>query len=140
MSFKVKLLSKKSIAPTKGTEDSAGWDLYATEDILLIPGATGVVGTGIAVQIPHGWCGLLTHRSSLGFRLDTIASFGIVDADFRGEVKVKLFNLGESGVHIKKGDRFAQLVVVPVMCDPFYIVEDLEDTSRGSGGYGSTGV
>ena len=139
--IKVKLLNKSAKVPTKATEGSAGYDIYSTVDALIIPGTSAKINTGIALQIPTGNVGLLTHRSSLGFRLDTISSFGIIDSDYRGEVKVKLLNLGSDGVQIKKGDRVAQLVVVPIWSQQNLIVTDeLSETQRGEGGFGSTGV
>lgn len=139
--IKVKLLNKKAKVPTKGTPSSAGWDLYASKTVLLVPGESIEVPTGIALEIPEDWVGLLTHRSSLGFKLDTIASFGVIDSDYRGEVKVKLFNLGEEGAWIKAGDRFAQLVIVPYLhWGEMEIVTELSDTARGTGGLGSTGA
>ena len=138
--IRCKKLNKKATIPTKATSGSAGFDFYAMEDHLIVPGATEVICTGIALSIPKGWVGYLTHRSSLGFRLDTIASFGIIDEDYRGEIKVKLLNLGTDGVHIKKGDRFAQLVVSPYYIQAnLMVVEDLDETLRGEGGIGSSG-
>jgi dUTP pyrophosphatase len=137
--FNVQLLTKASKLPTKGTSGSAGWDLYATKDHLIVPGATEVINTGVAVSIPEGWCGLLTHRSSLAFRLDTTASLGVIDSDFRGEIKVKLFNHGTDGLRIKAGDKFAQMVIVPY-CGQMRVVDTLDNTDRGAAGFGSTGV
>lgn len=138
--MKVKLLHPSAICPTRGTAWSAGWDLYAVEDIIIIPGTSEVIPLGIAVDVGKGNFGLLTHRSSFGFKLDTIASFGCVDADYRGEVKVKLFNLGADGVYIKTGDRVAQLLIVPVEMKGIEVLEELEETFRGEGGFGHSGV
>ena len=136
--MKVKLIHPDAIIPTRATPWSAGWDLYAVEDTLIIPGASEVIPLGIAVDVGRGNFGLLTHRSSFGFKLDTIASFGVIDADYTNEVKVKLFNLGADGVHIKKGDRVAQLLVVPVDMRSVEVVEELEETTR-KGGLGWSG-
>ena len=108
------------------------------EDTLIIPGASEVIPLGLAVDVGRGNFGLLTHRSSFGFKLDTISSFGVIDADYTNEVKVKLFNLGADGVHIKKGDRVAQLLVVPVDMRSVEVVEELEETTR-KGGLGWSG-
>lgn len=137
--MKVKLLYPESIAPTRATTWSAGWDLYAIEPIIIVPGSSAVIPTGVAVDVGRGNFGLLTHRSSFAFKLDTIASFGVIDADFRGEVKVKLFNLGTDGVRIEPGDRVVQLLVLPVSMRCLEVVEELEETSR-TGGFGSSGV
>jgi len=136
--MKVKLIHPDAIVPTRATPWSAGWDLYAVEDTLIIPGASEVIPLGIAVDVGRDNFGLLTHRSSFGFKLDTIASFGVIDADYTNEVKVKLFNLGADGVHIKKGDRVAQLLVVPVDMRSVEVVEELEETTR-KGGLGWSG-
>ena len=136
-----KKLNEEARIPTKATKGSAGWDLYSLEDVIITSGFSEVVSTGIAVEIPENWVGLLTHRSSLAFKLDTISSFGVIDNDYRGEIKVKLFNMGSDGVRIKAGDRFAQLVVVPSYCQLEMVDSDiLSDTDRGDGGMGSTGV
>ena len=136
--MKVKLIHPDAIVPTRATPWSAGWDLYAVEDTLIIPGASEVILLGIAVDVGRDNFGLLTHRSSFGFKLDTISSFGVIDADYTNEVKVKLFNLGADGVHIKKGDRVAQLLVVPVDMRSVEVVEELEETTR-KGGLGWSG-
>ena len=136
--MKVKLIHPDAIVPTRATPWSAGWDLYAVEDTLIIPGASEVILLGIAVDVGRDNFGLLTHRSSFGFKLDTISSFGVIDADYTNEVKVKLFNLGPDGVHIKKGDRVAQLLVVPVDMRSVEVVEELEETTR-KGGLGWSG-
>ena len=73
----IKLLHPDAVVPTRGTSSSAGWDLYAIEDTIIYPGDNAVIPTGIAIEIPNGWFGLLTHRSSLAFKVDTIASLGI---------------------------------------------------------------
>ena len=136
--MKVKLIHPDAIVPTRATPWSAGWDLYAVEDTLIIPGTSEVIPLGIAVDVGRDNFGLLTHRSSFGFKLDTISSFGVIDADYTDEVKVKLFNLGADGVHIKKGDRVAQLLVVPVDMRSVEVVEELEETTR-KGGLGWSG-
>jgi len=136
--MKVKLIHPDAIVPTRATPWSAGWDLYAVGDTLIIPGTSEVIPLGIAVDVGRDNFGLLTHRSSFGFKLDTIASFGVIDADYTNEVKVKLFNLGVDGVHIKKGDRVAQLLVVPVDMRSVEVVEELEETTR-KGGLGWSG-
>lgn len=139
--IRVKLLHEKAKAPTKATPGSAGWDIYAIEDTVIPPGFSEILNTGIAMEIPKGWVGMLSHRSSLAFKLDTIVSMGIIDQDFTGEIKIKLFNLGlEEGLYIKAGDRVAQIVVVPSYAqENIMIVEELSKTERGEGGFGHTG-
>ena len=136
----IQLLNDKAKVPTRSTTGAAAFDLYATEDILIIPGTSEVVPTGIAMKIPEGWFGLLTHRSSMAFRGDCIASLGIIDSDFTAEVKIKMFNLGAEGIHIKAGERVAQIAFIEsYQGTQLKVVEQLPSTKRGAGGFGSTG-
>lgn len=139
--LKIQRLHPDAPVPSKGTEYSAGLDLCSMDDVIIIPGLSETISTGIAVQIPIGWFGLLTHRSSLAFKQDCVASLGVIDGDFTGEIKVRLFNHGPEGVYIKKGDRVAQLVLVKYFHmdnTTMGIVEQLDQTARGTGGFGST--
>lgn len=106
----IQLLNERAQVPTRSTSGAAAFDLYATEDILIIPGTSEVVPTGVAMRIPEGWFGLLTHRSSMAFKGDTIASLGIIDHCFTEEIKIKLFNLGVGGIYIKIGDKVGEVV------------------------------
>lgn len=106
----IKLLSEDAKVPTRATNGSAAFDLYSTEDVLIIPGMGEVVPTGVTMIIPEGWFGLLTHKSSMAFRGDTIASLRIIDHCFTEEIKMKLFNLGTDGIHIKVGDKVGEIV------------------------------
>ena len=138
--IKVKHLTESARTPTRATSGAGAFDLYASEDTLILPVSSAVIGTGIALEIPPGWMGLMSHRSSMAFKLDCIASLGYVDADFRGEVKVKLFNLGNDGVYIKAGDRIAQIAFIETyQGNQLELVEDLTSTKRNVGGMGSTG-
>jgi len=136
---KVTKLNEDSIVPTKGSMWAGAYDLYSTEDILILPGMSEVIGTGVALEIDRGWLGVLTHRSSMAFKLDCVSSLGYIDSDYRGELKVKIFNHGIDGVHLKKGDRFAQIAFVPHYAGDLVEVDSLSETIRGAGGFGSTG-
>ena len=127
--------------PAHAHPGDGGVDLYAREAARLRPGARAVVATGIAVAIPEGHAGLVTPRSGLAARhgISVANGPGLVDAGFRGEIKVILVNLSDEEFTIDRGDRIAQLVVVPVAVQEFVVVDDLEATIRGSGGFGSTG-
>lgn len=130
------------IAPTYAQPGDAGADLCASEDVTLEPGQRLVVGTGVRVALPEGTVGMVTPRSGLAARagLSIVNSPGIIDAGYRGELKVCLINLDkESEIVIHRGDRIAQLVIVPYVRASFVEVECLDATSRGEGGYGSTG-
>jgi dUTP pyrophosphatase len=139
----VKKLNEKAILPTYGSEFSAGADLYALceEDILFLPGETKFVHTGLAMEIPEGYAGLIYARSGLACKrgLAPANKVGVVDADYRGEVMVALHNHSDSVQKISAGERIAQLVVAPFLKAEFAECETLSDTVRGEGGFGSTG-
>jgi dUTP pyrophosphatase len=125
--------------PNHGSAGSAGADLAASEAVTLAPGERAAVATGIQVAIPHGHVGLVWPRSGLAVRhgIDTLA--GVIDSDYRGEVKVVLVNHGHEPFLIAPGDRIAQLLVQRVERIAFVRRETLLDTERGEGGFGSTG-
>jgi len=125
--------------PEYATEGAAGADLRAAESVTLPAGGRAAVATGVSVEIPAGYVGLVWPRSGLAVRhgIDTLA--GVIDSDYRGEVKVILANLGDEPFAIRRGERIAQLVPAPVLRAHFTEVQELEETARGSGGFGSTG-
>ena len=139
----VKKLNEKAILPTYGSEFSAGADLYALcdEDILFLPGETKFVHTGLAMEIPEGYAGVIYARSGLACKrgLAPANKVGVVDADYRGEVMVALHNHSDAVQRISAGERIAQLVVAPFLKAEFEESESLSDTVRGEGGFGSTG-
>ena len=156
--MKVKLLCPNARIPTKGTEDSAGYDLYAAlnESIIIHEGETKLIPTGIAIEIPKGYFGAIFPRSGLaakrGLRLANCVA--VIDSDYRGMVQVPLhkdttkesimtanifMSMGNSDT-IQNGDRIAQLVILPYYSPELEIVEELSETERGNGGFGSTGV
>jgi dUTP pyrophosphatase len=120
----------------------AGLDLVAARAVRLEPGARAVVPTGLAVGIPPGWVGLVHPRSGLARRhgVTVTNAPGTIDAGYRGEVQVLLVNLGDEPVDLARGDRIAQLLLQPVGIATVVEVADLDDTSRGAGGFGSTGL
>lgn len=128
--------------PARAHPGDAGVDLYSTIDLELPAGRRQLVGTGIAVALPMGTVGLIHPRSGLAARagLSIVNSPGTIDAGYRGEIKVCLINLDpEQAVSISRGDRIAQLVVQRVELPDFVEVDDLDETSRGDGGHGSSG-
>ena len=138
----IKKLDKRAILPTYGTIDSAGADLYALlDDVISIePGETVVIPTGLSMAIPKGYAGLIYARSSLGTKrgLAPANKVGVIDADYRGEVKVVLYNQSKSVQTISPQERIAQIIITPYMQVQFKAVEELSETERGQGGFGST--
>ena len=133
------LVSDGGSLPEYASAGAAGADLRASETVLIAPGARVAVPTGLRLQIPPGHVGLVWPRSGLAVRhgIDTLA--GVVDSDYRGEVRVVLVNHGEEPFRIEKGDRIAQLLVQPVERAAFTAVASIDETDRGGGGFGSTG-
>lgn len=127
--------------PRHAHRGDAGVDLYAREPATLRPEAFLAVPTGIAVAVPDGYVGLISPRSGLAarFGISLVNTPGILDSGYRGEIMVLLVNHGREEVTIARGDRIAQLVVVPVVEQAFFEVDELPDSSRGAGGFGSTG-
>ena len=140
--LKIKKLDEKAIIPTYGTEYSAGADLYALldEDLEIKPGETIMIKTGLAMAIPTGYAGLIYARSSLGSKkgLAPANKVGVVDSDYRGEIKVPLFNQSKETQIIAKNERIAQIIFTPYLKVNFQETDELNDTTRGTGGFGST--
>ena len=137
--LKVKLLTASATVPSRGTRHSAGWDLASDEEVTVMPGENRVVSTGLAMEIPRGAYGRLTARSSHITRGIGIGP-GVIDRDYRGEVKVVLMNGSAEPLKIAKGDRIAQLVVEKICEGGINVVSSLSETDRGAGGFGSTGL
>ena len=144
MKIRIKKLNEKAIVPTYGSEYSAGADLYALLDSAteIRPHETVFVHTGISVEIPEGYCGLIFARSSMGAKrgLAPANKVGVIDSDYRGEVMVALHNHGKVPQTVEHGDRVAQMVFVPYYTAEFLQVNELDSTVRGEGGFGSTGT
>ena len=128
--------------PAYARPDDAGLDLHAAEDVTLKPGARALVPTGLALAIPPGHAGLVLPRSGQALRhgVTLLNTPGLIDAGYRGEVKVLLVNLGEAAVTLSRGDRIAQLVVQRVEHVTLAPVSELPPSARGAGGFGSTGA
>ena len=143
MEIKIKRLNKRAKIPTFGTEFSAGADLYCAEEheISVCSGQKCSIGTGISMEIPEGYVGLVFARSGLAckYGLRLCNSVGVIDADYRGEIKVVLHNDSEYVREIKPGERVAQMIIMPYPKVSFIEVEELSDTVRGESGFGGTG-
>lgn len=135
------VLDDPRLEPRRATPGSAGLDLSAAEDVVLPVGARKLVPTGVCVAIPEGHVGLLASRSGWGLKYGiTLAnSVGVIDADYRGEVGAVLINHGNQPIAITQGDRIAQLLLVPVAMPQVTVVDNLDHTTRGTGGFGHTG-
>ena len=145
MSFpmNVKKLNEKAILPTYGSAFAAGADLYACEDgeVTIAAGETKLIHTGLAMEIPEGLVGLIYARSGLASKkgLAPANKVGVVDSDYRGEIMVALHNHGNAPQTVAAGERIAQMVFAPYYTAEFTVVDELSDTVRGIGGFGSTG-
>ena len=141
--MRVKKLRENATVPTYGSVEAAGADLYACleAEITIEPGKTVFVPTGLAMEVPKGYAGLIYARSSLGTKrgLAHANKVGVIASDYRGEVMVALHNHGMEAQTIAHGERIAQLLVTPVLAPSFELWDDLTDTDRGAGGFGSTG-
>lgn len=141
---KVKKLREGASLPRYGSACAAGADLFACTDgesVTVAPGETAFVGTGIALEIPDGFVGLVYARSGIACKrgLAPANKVGVIDSDYRGEVKVALHNHSASPASIDDGERIAQLVIAPYLTADFEEASELGDTVRGEGGFGSTG-
>ena len=143
MQIKIKKLRENATVPTRGSASAAGYDLYACLDaaVTIAPHATAMVGTGLSVAIPEGYFGAVFARSGLAAKqaLRPANCVGVCDSDYRGEYIVALHNDGEQERKIESGERIAQLVVIPYLSVEFDVVDELDETARGAGGFGSTG-
>lgn len=144
MQVSIKKLNDKAILPTYGSEFAAGADLYACieEDLTVNPHETVLVPTGLAVELPLGFAGLIYARSGLATKkgLAPANKVGVVDCDYRGEVKVALHNHSSVPQTVVAGERIAQLVITPYLTAEFVESDELSETVRGAGGFGSTGT
>ena len=141
--IRVKKLNDKAILPTYGSAEAAGADLYACLDapVTVQPGETAWIPTGIALEVPKGCAGLVYARSGLGVKrgLAPANKVGVIDSDYRGQIHVVLLNHGKTEQTIQHGERIAQFLITPVLTPAYEEAEELSDTDRGAGGFGSTG-
>ena len=140
---RVKCLRPNAVLPTYGSLEAAGADLYACleQSVQIAPGQTVFIPTGLAMELPVGFAGLVHARSGLASKrgLAPANKVGVIDSDYRGPVTVVLFNHGSEPQTVSHGERIAQLLVTPVLAPVFREAEELTGTERGSGGFGSTG-
>lgn len=143
MTFKIKRLRESAVIPKRATASSAGYDLCACveSEITINPGETKLIPTGIAAALPEGSVGLIYARSGLGIKHGIIPAnaVGVIDSDYRGEIAVGLYNHSEKPYTLSPNERIAQLVITPVFTPDITEADELDETVRGGGGFGSTG-
>jgi dUTP pyrophosphatase len=132
-------LHPEALLPTRAHPEDAGLDLYALEDVLLAPGEGKAARTGIALAIEVGFVGLVADRSSLAKKGLKTAG-GVIDAGYRGEIQILLWNLSSTPIQLRRGERIAQLLLLPIATPAVQEVSELSATVRGAGGFGSTGA
>lgn len=142
-SIRVKKLHPAAKLPTYGSAEAAGADLYACleKTVTIEPGQSAFVPTGIAMEVPKGCAGLIYARSGLACKqgLAPANKVGVIDSDYRGQIVVVLHNHGQQPQTVENGERIAQMVITPVLTPPYEEAEELSDSDRGAGGFGSTG-
>ena len=141
--IRVKKLNPNAVLPTYGSADAAGTDLYACLEapVIIQPGETAWIPTGLSLEVPKGCAGLIYARSSMGVKrgLAPANKVGVIDSDYRGEIRVVLLNHGKTPQIVENGERVAQFLITPVFTPAYEEVDELTDTERGVGGFGSTG-
>jgi dUTP pyrophosphatase len=140
--LRIRMLEPSVTAPAYAHMGDAGLDICSSEDLVLEPGERALVGTGFAMALPEGYAAFVQPRSGLAARsgISIVNTPGLIDCHYRGEVKVILVNLGDEAFRVRKGDRIAQMVVQRVETARIDMVDELDDTARGEGGFGSTGL
>lgn len=137
--LRFKKLDANAVLPTRGSPAAAGLDLYSIEAICLPPHQRSLVRTGLAVEIPEGCYGRLAPRSGLAAKMGLDVLSGVIDADYRGEIKCLLYNTGDETVELPAETRICQLIIEKIITPAPVWVDELANTTRGSGGFGSTG-
>jgi len=140
MSLRIKKLTYDAIIPTRGSGGAVGYDLYSTDEVVIPPTHRALIGTGVAIVLPPGVYGRVAPRSGLAVKHGIQVGAGVVDPDYTGEVKVVLFNHGNKDFEVKRGERIAQLVLERCETPDVEEIGVLEETERGTGGFGSTGA
>jgi dUTP pyrophosphatase len=140
VNIKIKKLHPDAILPSYAHPGDAGLDIYSVEDKIIKAGERILVSTGISIEIPEGFVGLVWDKSGLANNFGLKTMGGVMDAGYRGEYKIVLFNTSKEDYFIKRGSKIAQLLVQPIITAEIEQVQELSDTSRGQGGFGSTGL
>lgn len=138
MKMKV-MLDPGAKMPTRAHEHDVGYDLYSREDIMILERGNHKFDTGVHVAIPVGYAGMIKSKSGLNVN-ENITSDGVIDPDYTGSICVKLYNNGDRPVRIREGQKISQLVIMPVITPELELTDSMEETERGNGGFGSTGI
>lgn len=139
MKLKVKRLNKGAKIPSYATYDDAGMDLHTTEEILIRPGDSAIIPTGIATEIPVGYVGLIWDRSGIGIKHNLKVMGGVIDSGYRGEIRIGMVNLSKKEYKFEKGDKVAQMIIQAKENPEIVESDELSDSERGEGTLGSTG-
>ena len=138
--FTVKvMLDPGAKMPTRAHEHDVGYDLFSREDIMILERGNHKFDTGVHIAIPVGYAGMIKSKSGLNVN-ENITSDGVIDPDYTGSICVKLYNNGDRPVRIRKGQKISQLVIMPVITPELELTDSMEETERGNGGFGSTGI
>ena len=137
----VKRLSSNATLPTRGSEEAAGYDLYSAEDYIMLPRSKALIKTDLQIAVPYGCYGRIAPRSGFAWKKHTDIGAGVVDSDYRGNVCILVYNLSDNNVTINQGDRIAQLVLEKIcFADVVEVEDNIGESKRGEGGFGSTGM
>ena len=140
MVIKIKKLDSEAKLPCYACSGDAGMDFYSNEEVVLLPNERRLVSTGISMVIPTGYVGLIWDKSGLAFKHGLKTMAGVIDSGYRGEIKILVHNLSKENYLVEKGKKIAQMLIQPVEQRRIIEIENLEDSSRGDGGFGSTGL
>jgi dUTP pyrophosphatase len=136
----VKRLTPTANLPIRGSKYAAGLDLYADETVTINPGCSGLVSTGIGMVIPNNFYGRIAPRSGFSVKTGLMVNAGVIDSDYRGEIKILFANYTHNSVQVKSGEKVAQIIIEKIILPAVVEVENLEDSDRGANGFGSTGA
>lgn len=131
-------LNKGAYMPTRAHDTDAGLDLYSPETVLVMPRSSITIDTGVCIELPKNTVGMVKSKSGLNVK-HGIQSEGVIDVGYTGSIRVKLYNHSGQGYKVNKGDKISQLVILPILTPDLELVDELEETERGCGGFGSTG-
>lgn len=136
----IQKLREDAIIPIRGSNEAAGYDLTCLESISVNPFSNVLIPTGIAMKIPYGYYGRIAGRSGVSYKTGLMVNAGVIDSDYRGEIKVLMQNPTDKIISFYKGDKVAQIILEKILIAPIEVVESLNETERGSNGFGSTDV